>query len=44
MLLRHERSLQLGLVGAGIIFPVAGVCTEDLIRVDDVMESPKLAE
>jgi transposase len=23
---------------------VAGVCTENLIRVDDVMESPKLAE
>jgi hypothetical protein len=22
----------------------AGVCTENLIRVDDVMESPKLAE
>jgi hypothetical protein len=23
---------------------MAGVCTENLIRVDDVMESPKLAE
>ena len=23
---------------------VIGVCTENLIRVDDVMESPKLAE
>jgi len=22
----------------------AGVCTENLVRVDDVMESPKLAE
>jgi hypothetical protein len=26
---------------AGILIPV---CTENLIRVDDVMESPKLAE
>jgi len=24
--------------------PIVAVCTENLIRVDDVMESPKLAE
>jgi hypothetical protein len=27
-----------------LFFTVATVCTENLIRVDDVMESPKLAE
>jgi transcription elongation GreA/GreB family factor len=29
---------------AGSISFVSPVCTENLIRVDDVMESPKLAE
>jgi hypothetical protein len=27
-----------------VVFPEAVVCTENLIRVDAVMESPKLAE
>jgi hypothetical protein len=29
---------------AGLPQKVSPVCTENLIRVDDVMESPKLAE
>ena len=29
---------------AVVTYGEAGVCTENLIRVDDVMESPKLAE
>jgi hypothetical protein len=28
----------------GRLLALSGVCTENLIRVDDVMESPKLAE
>jgi putative ABC transport system substrate-binding protein len=28
----------------GVSVPLSLVCTENLIRVDDVMESPKLAE
>jgi ATP-dependent protease Clp ATPase subunit len=32
-----------GCIGLSITLPLL-VCTENLIRVDDVMESPKLAE
>ena len=41
MLLVDERCLQPDLVGADRIVPV---CTENLIRVDDVTESLNLAE
>jgi len=30
--------------GSPLAWTLMGVCTENLIRVDDVMESPKLAE
>jgi hypothetical protein len=38
-----ERTRRDAAMQEGLIF-LLGVCTENLIRVDDMMESPKLAE
>jgi Ca2+:H+ antiporter len=40
----HSAHTLLFLLAVLAIVPLAAVCTENLIRVDAVMESPKLAE